>query len=617
MNLAYGSDIGGRRASIRRLSSVLFLPFAFVFFFAPSANATIRYEMSLAQRQDHLIQVRMYIPKAAYGMKVSMPAWNALYQIRDFASRVRDVTADGMSNDGANGAKLPILKLDKQTWQIGDGNAVAGENNIPDELVVSYSIEWNDPSPFDTQLNSHHAYINFAEILMYVPDRRAEDTAVSFSHVPSEWKIITALSPSQTEHAFTAPSYDALVDAPAEIGTFGEFEFGNEGAHFRVAVDSKNGGASHLETYLRQITSYEVKLMGGAPFKDYTFLFHIGPYEEVGGGGMEHANSTAIAAPSAEDAAGIAAHEFFHAWNVKRIRPQALEPVDYSKEQPTRALWFAEGVTSTYGAYALERTKLQSKDQFYDGLAAQITTLESRPAHLWQSAEEASLDTWFDKYDPYNRPERSISYYNKGQILGVLLDLAIRDATNNHKSLDDVLRRMNEEYARPGKFYDESDDIRAVVEEVAGKSFEDFFHRYVAGVDEIPYANFFSIAGLTLKNDAVASASLSFAPGTPVSSGVPVSSVEPGGPAEGAGLREDDVILALDGKTFPANPTVWLRDHSPGENTTLRVLRDGREIDISYSLGSREGHHYSISEVARPTDRQRRIREGILRGVTD
>jgi predicted metalloprotease with PDZ domain len=193
---------------------------------------------------------------------------------------------------------------------------------------------------------------------------------------------------------------------------------------------------------------------------------------------------------------------------VKRIRPQALEPVDYSKEQYTRALWFAEGVTSTYAAYALERTKLQTKDQFYQGLASQITTLESRPAHLWQSAEEASLDTWFDKYDMYNRPDRSISYYNKGQILGVLLDIAIRDATDNRKSLDDVMRRMNDEYARQGKFYNESEGILTVVEEVAGKSFEDFFRRYVAGAEEIPYDDFFSIAGLALKNDAVATAAL-------------------------------------------------------------------------------------------------------------
>ncbi len=467
---------------------------------APSANATVRYEVSLEQREAHIFEVRMHIPGAASGMKVAMPAWNALYQIRDFASRARDITAVAMNGDGTTGANLSVLPLDKQTWQIGHpADSAAGKS--PDEVMVSYSIEWNEPGPFDTQLNEHHAFINFAEILMYIPDRRGEDTTVTFDKLPAEWKLVTALPASQARHQISAPSYDALVDAPAEAGEFGEFDFENEGAHFRVAFDSKSGNAGRLENYLQQITGYELKLMGGPPFKEYTFLFHIGSYEEVGGGGMEHANSTAISAPSPEAAAAIAAHEFFHAWNVKRIRPQALEPVDYSKEQYTRALWFAEGVTSTYAAYAMERTNLESKDQFYDDLASQIATLQSRPAHSWQSAEEASLDTWFDKYADYNRADRSISYYNKGQILGVLLDLAIRDSTDNHKSLDDVLRRMNDEYARQGKFYNESEGIRAVVEEVAGKSFEDFFRRYVAGTEEIPYDDFFSLAGMTLKKN--------------------------------------------------------------------------------------------------------------------
>ena len=137
----------------------------------------------------------------------------------------------------------------------------------------------------------------------------------------------------------------------------------------------------------------------------------------------------------------IAAHEFFHAWNVKRIRPQSLEPVDYTKEQYSRALWFAEGVTSTYGSFALERSGIWTKDKWYTDLAQQVCELQSRPARKWQSVEESSLDTWFDKYDAYNLADRSISYYNKGQLIGDMLDLAIREATDNHKSLDDVLAK--------------------------------------------------------------------------------------------------------------------------------------------------------------------------------
>src|SRR3984885_11791040 len=181
----------------------------------------------------------------------------------------------------------------------------------------------------------------------------------------------------------------------------------------------------------------------------------------------------------------IAAHEFFHAGNVKRIRPQTLDPVDFTKEQYTRALWFAEGVTSTYAAYTLERSDLWPKEKFYADLAAQISELDSRPARLWQSVEESSLDAWLEKYDDYRRADRSISYYNKGEIDGMLLDLAIRDTTDNHKSLDDVMRTMNEQFAKQDRFYDDSASVRAVSEQIAGGKFDDFFARYVSGTDEI------------------------------------------------------------------------------------------------------------------------------------
>jgi predicted metalloprotease with PDZ domain len=333
---------------------------------------------------------------------------------------------------------------------------------------------------------------------------------------------------------------------------------------------------------------------------------------------MEHANCTAISAGSIEGAAATAAHEFFHLWNVKRIRPQTLEPVDYTKEQYTRALWFAEGITSTYGAYALERSGVFTKEQWYGDLGEQITELQARPARLWQSVEESSLDAWLEKYDDYRQPDRSISYYNKGQIDGVLLDLAIRDATGNKKSLDDVMRGMNEQYAKAGRFYNDSEGIRGVVEEVAGQSFEEFFRRYVAGTDEIPYDKFLAAAGLEVKIDSNQLADLEFraarAPGT----GPVVAQVTTGSPAEAAGLQKGDILLGIDGEGLPRNIRGWLRDHHAGEIVKLRVRRDGEEKEISYALGEGGGdRHYSIVESPNPSDKQRRIREGILHGTTD
>ena len=458
------------------------------------ADAAIRYSVSFEHPEKHVFHVTMTVPVRGTEVLVALPAWNALYQVRDFAVRVRDVRAVCAS---ATAVPLQLLQLDKDSWRIGLSGPCdpEGRNNVE----IRYSILWDDAGPFNSQLNEHHAFVNLAEILMYAPARRSEDTQVTFESVPAGWNIASELAAGPQPGSFVAPSYDSLVDAPVEAGKFDEFKFESGGAYFRVIVDAASWNRGHLENALRRITAYELQLMGGAPFQEFAFFFHIGPEAAVGAGGMEHANSTVIADTSIEGAEVVAAHEFFHVWNVKRIRPQDLEPVDYTKEQYTRALWFAEGVTDTYSAFTLERTGLWSKRPFYDDLASQIEKVQSHPAHEWQSVEESSLDAWYEKYDAYNTPYRSISYYDKGQIIGDMLDLAIRDATNNHRSLDDVFRLMNEKYAKQGKFYDESKDIRAAVEEVAGKSFEDFFRRYVSGADEISYNDFLGIAGLQLK----------------------------------------------------------------------------------------------------------------------
>ena len=581
---------------------------------SPAAFARIQYTISLAAPSQHRFHVSMSIEEKASQSDpiVALPAWNALYQIRDFSTRVGDVRANESAKEAV---ELGVSAVNKDTWRITPANGSAAEK--AGSVVINYSIQWDDAGPFNSQLNEHHAFLNLAEILMYVPERRSEEVEVQFANVPPDWKLVTELPAGPDANSFVAPSYDALVDSPVEAGAFDEFEFDNGGAHFRVVVDSKDWNRQRLEEGLRRITGYELQLMGGAPFKEYTFFFHIGSFPQVGGGGMEHANSTAISAGSTEAAISVAAHEFFHAWNVKRIRPQTLEPVDYAKEQYTRALWFAEGVTSTYSAYTLERAGLWSKDQFYTDLGQQITELESRPAHKWQSAEESSLDAWLEKYDAYNLPDRSVSYYNKGQLLGVMLDLAIRDATDNHESLDDVMRLMNDEYAKQHKFYNDSEGIRAAAEKVSGSNLGDFFARYVAGAEEIPYQKFLATAGLELKADSSNGPDLGFAPGRSAGGGVPVIYIEEGGAAEAAGLQAGDVILLVNGQEPPRGRRGFLRDLHAGDTVKLHVNRDGQEMDISYVLGVREVTRYSIAELPNPSEKQQRIREGLLRGATN
>jgi len=394
----------------------------------------------------------MRVPVAAdqRDLVVALPAWNALYQVRDFAYRVRDVRI-GKAAAGASAA-IPY-KLDKQTWRIPAAAAVDGS------IEIAYSISWDEAGPFNSQLNTRHAFVNFAEVLMYVPDRRAENVEVKFADVPSDWKSIAELPSGAAPNSFTAESYDKLVDAPVEISKFEQFEFDNAGAHFRVVVDSREWNRATLEDSLKRITGYEVKLMGGPPFKEYTFFFHIGAFPEAGGGGMEHAKCTAIGGSSVEMVSAIAAHEFFHAWNVKRIRPQSLEPVDYTKEQYSRALWFAEGVTSTYGSFALERSASGRRINGTPISASRFANCNRvRLASGKASRNRVSIHGLINMTLTISRTAASPTT-TKGQLIGDMLDLAIRDATDNHKSLDDVLRSLNES-AKQGKFYDESAGIR-------------------------------------------------------------------------------------------------------------------------------------------------------------
>jgi len=585
-------------------------------FFARPAAATIGYHISLKNPEQHLFHVSMEIPAqpADQEIIVALPAWNALYQVRDFSYRVRDVRARNSATAAA--APLPVRILDKQTWKISLPGA--GADSPAQTATLEYSIEWDDPGPFNSQLNAHHAFVNFAEVLMYVPTRRAEETRVEFDDLPDSWRVAAELPAGSPPNSFVAASYDKLVDAPAEVGKFSEFGFDEAGAHFRVVVDGKEWRRESLESTLRDITKYEVHLMGGAPFNQYTFFFHFGPYFEVGGGGMEHSNCTAISSSSGEAAASVAAHEFFHAWNVKRIRPRTLEPVDYTKEMYSRALWFAEGVTSTYGSYALERSGLWTKDQFYTDLAGQIGELDSRPAHRWQSVEESSLDAWLEGYDEYRLPERSISYYNKGQIVGDILDLAIRDATDNHKSLDDVLRRMYDVYAKQGRLYADSQGVQAVAEEVAGVKFDDFFRRYVAGTDEIPYDKFLDAAGLRLIVERRAAPEMGFyISGRGPGGQVLVSQVVPGSAAEAAGLQAGDALVTLNGQAPPRYLPAWLRQHEPGDTVTLRIQRDNQDLDLKLTLGSIDLNKFTLVETPGASEKQKRIRDGWLKGKTD
>jgi len=572
--------------------------------FAGVSHATIRYEVSLSHPEQHLFHVKMTIPDVSGEVSVQIPAWNALYQIRDFSSHIQQVEAfTGVE-------KAPIEKTDKETWR------VSGSGTI----VVRYTTYWDEPGPFAAQLNSEHAFINAAMILMYVPNRRSEDVHLVLPDVPDPWRAassdlttIESMGGAQ-DIIFDAKSYDALVDAPIEVGKFKEFKVPGVPADIRAVVHGDNWSQKEIESELSRICNYELKLMGGAPFERYVFILHIG--RGAGGGGMEHSNSTAIGIPSDVYLAGVAAHEFFHLWNVKRIRPSAMEPVDFTKEQYTRALWFAEGVTSTYGNYTLVRTGLWNKERFYADLGEQISELESWPANHWQSAEESSLDAWLEKYPIYNGPDFSVSYYTKGQVLGDLLDILIRDRTNNEKSLDDVLRGMNTDFAKQGKTYRGSLDVRLEAEKVAGGSFAEFFNKYVASAEPLPYQQVLALAGLALHTTEQKRAVFGFTAEREAGGVIIVREVDDGSAAGAAGLLPGDVIMNWNGGDVPRYLGRWVRERQPGELLKLRIRRGEKEQSIQFKLGAAKELKYQIEEDPLASEMASRIRDGLLHGVT-
>jgi predicted metalloprotease with PDZ domain len=573
---------------------------------AGAQSDSISYSVSLASPAQHLIEVQIILPAGPAQRELQLPVWNALYQIRDFAQYVNWIRAKDRS-----GKELTVHEADKSRWQIQ--GAAAG-------AIVEYQMYADSPGPFGAQLNAHHAFLNLAQILMYPVDARNSAMRVHFSHIPDGWHVATPLA-ALADRGFSAENYDRLVDSPVEIGSFQEFSFDEAGGHFRVVVDADTADYSmeKITADLHKIVAAATSWMNDRPFEDYMFLYHFprGP----AGGGMEHAYSTAIeinadaVKQNEEVLAGVTAHEFFHLWNVKRIRPQTLEPVDYTKENYTRALWFSEGVTSTAEDIIELRAGLIDEKTFLNHLGGEITELESRPAHLTQSAEESSLDAWLEGDAYYRRPERSISYYNKGELLGLMLDLAVRDASHGQASLREVLQWMNANYAKKGRYFNDSQGVREAAESVTHSDLGSFFTKYVAGTKEIPWNDFLRSVGLHVEAITSTTPDPGFVASRNFDGPMSVGAVTPGGEAERAGLQVGDTIVELQGKPAGQESRQELARLNAGDTVTMKVRgRRGAERELSWKVGGRQEVSYEVRDLDQAAPEQRARRAAWLKG---
>jgi predicted metalloprotease with PDZ domain len=575
---------------------------------APTTPLT-NYVISLGVPEQHLVEVQVFLSAGAAQRELQLPVWNALYQVRDFVQYVNWVRAKDRA-----GRPLAIRELHKSLWQISGAEHGA---------IVEYQIFVDSFGPFGAQFNAHHAFFNLAQILMYPVEARGAPMAVGFKRVPEGWHIATPLA-SSPDGGFIAENYDRLVDSPVEIGTFQESDFDEAGGHFRVIVDAEPADydMAKIVADLHKIVAAAISWMDDRPFDSYMFLYHFprGP----GGGGMEHAYSTAIdlnadaLARSSEVLSTVTAHEFFHLWNVKRIRPRTLEPVDYTKENYTRALWFSEGVTSTAEGVIQLRAGLINEKRYLELLSDEITELERRPAHLTQSAEESSLDAWLEGDPYYRRPERSISYYNKGELLGVMLDLAVRDATHDHASLREVMQWMNQNYAKKGRFFADSDGVREAAEAVSHADMASFFAKYVAGTEEVPWDGFFRSVGLKVTQESNTLPDAGFVASRNFDGPMLVGAVTAGSDAERAGLQVGDTILEIQGKAVGQESRDELARLAPGDTLAVKVRpRRGAERELKWKIGSRQEISYQLKDLENVTAEQRARRAMWLKGEAE
>ncbi|HEV2176831.1 MAG TPA: PDZ domain-containing protein [Terriglobia bacterium] len=617
------SESKGKDAAKPRLGATFFRFLLAAFCFLPSAfclpasaarasaatpEAPITYALDLRDSSSHLIKVTMTVPEVAPSTVVQFPAWNALYQIRDFVRHVQGLEAQ------CDGQAIVLVRADLDTWRAPDQPC--------ESLQLRYSVYANEEGPFSSILDEQHTFMNFAQVLFYLPQGRERPVQVSFA-LPPAWKLVTMLRDAGAPGEFAAAGYDLLADSPAEAGQLDEFDYTQSGAAYRIVVygDPADYSSKKLLDSVGKITATETGLMRDVPFARYTFMFQFA--KGAGGGGMEHRNGCVIGFPGGRlkrnwpGFESTVAHEFFHLWNVKRIRPQGLEPVDYIHGNDTRDLWFSEGVTSTYQYLTLLRAGLINRQTFYEDVAGEIQDLEERPARHFQSAEESGLEAWLEKYPDYFRPERSISYYNKGAILGFLLDLEIRHASGGRHSLDDLMRALNENFARRHRFFTD-DDLRSLVTSLGPDAAETgaFFRDYVTGTHEVDYGAYLGFAGLRLAQEPVEIPSWGLEAERSFGGPIRVTEVEPGGNAAKAGVERGDVLLKVNGDTLFVLPQN-LEGLRPGVGVEVEVRRRSETLTFKFKLGRATEERFRVEEMPHPSAAQLRVREGWLTGKTD
>lgn len=580
----------------------------------------IQYTITPKDPAAHLFEVTLMVERPAEdGQEFSLPAWiPGSYMIREFARNIVRIRAE------SGGKKIALKKVDKHTWRAASCDG---------PVTLAYEVYAWDLSVRAAHLDQTHGFFNGTSVFLSVHGQESLPHVVDIRRPEGEeykpWRVATALPELKAKRygfgTYIAGSYDELIDHPVEMGTFALETFKAHGVPHDIVITGRvpNLDMARVAADLKKICETQIALFEPktkrAPMQRYVFMtMAVGD----GYGGLEHRASTALICSRADlpvkgqDAMsegyrtylGLCSHEYFHTWNVKRIKPAAFAPYDLRTEGYTSLLWLFEGFTSYYDDLVLVRSGIIDEAAYLKLVAKTINGVLRGSGRTKQSVAESSFDAWVKYYrQDENAPNAIVSYYTKGSLVGLALDLTIREQTNGRKSLDEVMRMLWQRYGRD--FYEGKargagigeDEVEQLFEEVTGLKLKRFFDHYVRGTEDLPFDKLFASFGVKMSDERKDAKPSLGARTAKDGNDSKLANVYEGGPAHKAGLSAGDILVAIDGlRVTHANLDALLCRYRAGDKVALHAFRRDELMACTATLAKGDVPQVSFTAEAKP-----------------
>jgi predicted metalloprotease with PDZ domain len=572
----------------------------------PRISPEIQYQVAMPQPNAHLFEVTLQIKGwQSDWLNLKMPVWTpGSYLVREYARHLQDFEAEASQ-------PLSWRKVSKNHWQIETAGAA--------DLTIRYRMFANELTVRTNHLDATHGYFNPAALCFYVPGFERHPIRLTIVPPDPTWRITTPLpAVAGQPHTFEAADFDTLVDSPFEVGQHQLYAFEVLGKPHQLAIwGAGNADVEQIIADTRRIIVAEAELFEGLPYDRYLLLLHL---SNQGFGGLEHKTSCTLnysrfgfrSADKYHRFMQLVAHEFFHLWNVKRIRPKALEAFDYDQENYTPSLWFSEGTTSYYDLNIPYRAGIYDVRAFLSALSKEITRFLTTPGRQVQPLSESSFDAWIKLYRrDANSDNSQISYYLKGEMVSLLLDLLIRAQHGNHRSLDTVMRQMWQQFGKAEIGF-LPEQLQQVIESVAGADLSDFFHLCLETTAELPFNEYLNPFGLKLQPEETEvpywGATVKSEQGRDI-----VKFVEFDSPAQQAGIDAGDELLAIDGLRVTTDQLGdRLKDYSPDDTIQFTVFHQDELRTCAVQLAAPRPSRYQLVALTHPSPAQQQNFQGWL-----